>query len=283
MYTRCPRCGTTFGIGAAQLSEGRGRARCGACLEVFDALPALSDEIPPEPPPDVRDAASEPTAAGATDADSPPPLLAGPGGDREDEAPARRATAGRARTDPAPGPGAEGVPEALREDLLRLERGRREARLRFAFSAGCVVLVALLAGQHAWFSPDDVIARYPQSRPLIERFCEHAGCSLPERRDPGRIELVRRDVRVHPRYEGALLITATLRNGAPYAQPYPRMQFTLFNVNGQVIATRRFEAEEYLGDDVDVERGMPAGRPVQVALDVLAPDQAAVSFEFRFL
>ena len=78
-------------------------------------------------------------------------------------------------------------------------------------------------------------------------------------------------------------IKATLTNSAPYRQPYPRVRFTLFNVNGQTIATRVFQPREYLGRPVDPGARVRPKTPFQVELDVLAPEQSAVSFEFSFL
>ena len=144
-------------------------------------------------------------------------------------------------------------------------------------------MLVLLAGQYIFFMPEDAARRYPQWRGAIESVCVRIGCVLPERRDPARIRVVSRDVRIHPRYEGAMQIKATLTNSAPYRQPYPKVRFTLFNVNGQTIATRVFQPPEYLGRPVDAGARLRPKTQFQVALDVLAPEEAAVSFEFSFL
>ena len=78
-------------------------------------------------------------------------------------------------------------------------------------------------------------------------------------------------------------IKATLTNAAAYRQPYPLVQFTLYNVNGQTIATRVFQPSEYLGRPVAASARLRPQTPFQLELDVLAPEEAAVSFEFQFL
>lgn len=187
----------------------------------------------------------------------------------------------------ADGPATEfeegGVPEVLQEDVQRLAALAGKKRQRYLFGVVSFLLLSALGFQYAWFMPQDMARRYPQARPLLKSLCMHTGCALPERRDPSRVQVVSRDVRVHPEYEGALLVTAALVNAAGFVQPYPRMQFTLFNVNGQTIATRTFLPREYLEAGIDVAAGMAPKSPTQIALDVLAPDEAAVSFEFRFL
>ena len=44
MYTVCPQCKTRLQLGVRELKEGRGRARCGNCNGVFDALAQLHDD-----------------------------------------------------------------------------------------------------------------------------------------------------------------------------------------------------------------------------------------------
>ncbi|MDJ0926479.1 MAG: DUF3426 domain-containing protein [Gammaproteobacteria bacterium] len=44
MHTRCPNCGTVFGVTAEQLKLAQGDVRCGNCSQIFSALEWLSDE-----------------------------------------------------------------------------------------------------------------------------------------------------------------------------------------------------------------------------------------------
>lgn len=177
----------------------------------------------------------------------------------------------------------ESLPEVLREEVDEAAARAAARRRNIGFGAAALALVLLLAGQYVFFMPDDAARRYPQWRGAIESVCVQIGCVLPEHQDPSRIRVISRDVRVHPRYEGVLQIKATLSNAAPYRQPYPRVRFTLFNVNGQTIATRVFRPSEYLGRSVASSARLRPETPFQVELDVLAPEQAAVSFEFQFL
>jgi hypothetical protein len=177
----------------------------------------------------------------------------------------------------------EPLPAVLREDTAELAASSSARRRSLGYGAAALALVALLALQYVFFMPEDAARRYPQWRASIESLCVQFGCVLPERRDPSRIRVISRDVRVHPRYEGVLQIKATLTNAANFRQPYPRVRFTLFNVNGQTIATRVFQPSEYLGRRVAASARLRPQTPFQVELDVLSPEEAAVSFEFQFL
>jgi len=45
MYTQCPKCETTFKLGADDLRRANGKVRCGDCDHVFNALEFLAEEV----------------------------------------------------------------------------------------------------------------------------------------------------------------------------------------------------------------------------------------------
>lgn len=302
MYTQCLHCRSVLAIRAEAIRLGRGRARCGHCLEEFDIWDTLSDTLaefvndrdpsssnndairvlhcppdaestPPSNRVEVKTRADDAVGTGSLVPQSAAVLVVPSRAHSEQPANAREISA---TTE-------ERVPEVLRE-AFEEESGRRSnGTRRWAFTAGSVMLALLLAGQGMWFFSRTLGERYPALLPVLTSFCHYSGCDLAKRRDPTRIEMVSRDVRVHPDYEGALRVIAMMVNQLPYSQPYPQMRFTLFNVNGDIIAGRTFRPDEYLASSVDVSAGMPSRVPVQIALDLLALEEAAVSFEFRFL
>ena len=294
MYTQCLHCRTIFAIGAETIRAGRGTARCGHCLQEFDALETLSDTLTERLAEKVGRSAEKGYLPRSASMDSSAGAVqkraaAGEGAEAvqlPNATPAkRRRDVIEEQTDAAPPPVAtqDRFPEVLREELEAAAVGKVRATRRVAFGAGSAVLMALLAAQAMWFASETLSERYPTLLPVLMSFCQYTGCELAKRRDPTQIQMISRDVRIHPDYEGALRVVATVVNRLPYAQPYPRMQFTLFNVNGEVIVGRTFRPDEYLASEVDVTAGMLSLEPVQIVLDLMALEQAAVSFEFRFL
>ncbi len=303
MYTRCQHCHTWFRIGADALREGDGKVRCGHCLEVFNALHALREDLPAgevEHSSADLEMKTEPANDGivrweAIEASLQLPSLKVVDVPPEAEPKPDPALAPeldtRVAMEPPLGdlgtiesirePELSPMPDVLRADIERLEHVARARRQRGWLLAFAALLLMLLVGQYAWFAPEDMARRYPAARPWLERFCAHTSCLLSQRRDLGKMVVLGRDVRAHPRFEGALLVSAALSNTASFEQGWPRLQFLLFNVNGQTIASRVFEPEEYL--DKGLPRKMPSGTPIQVGLELLATEEAAVSFEFRFL
>ncbi len=274
MYTHCPHCDTWFAVGPSHLRIGHGEVRCGHCMQTFDALLELTEQRP-QPPQlqvlpdegpiipaladDVEDL--EPISFEAMDTEVP--LLDAA---QQDQAPER-----------------EAVPEVLREDLALIQAVRRARRARSFYGAASLMLTIVLVAQYVWFNPDTVRRQYPLASDWIDRFCNQTGCELPPNRDLAKVSMIGRDVRIHPTYEGALQVRAAIVNSAGFNQPFPNLEFTLFNVNGQVIATRSFTPHEYLSTPEVEVRGMVPRTRTQLALDLLAPEQAAVSFEFKFL
>lgn len=300
MYTQCLHCWSILAIRAEAIRAGRGKARCGHCFEEFDVLNTLSDTLAEllaetagrssendlvfgsnwaqkSASADPSEASAHTPSKGTVAGGVLMPLKAAaveppPGGDAE-------------VTDLVPSAGAtdDGVAEVLREELEAAATARAQATRRLAFGAGSLILVVALAAQWIWFSSEALSERYPALLAVLTSFCGYSGCTLANRRDPTQIHMLSRDVRIHPDYEGALRVVATMVNRLPYAQPYPQMRFTLFNVNGEVIVGRTFRPAEYLASDIDTTAGMPSLAPVQIVLDLLALEEAAVSFEFRFL
>jgi hypothetical protein len=174
------------------------------------------------------------------------------------------------------------VPEALQADLRRAARSPR--RLRLVVQPATVLLLLVLAlFQYAWFQPRELLQRLPALRPWLEGAYARLDRPLPPPVDLEQVRLLSRAVRDHPTYALALQVSLTLVNEAAFVQPFPRLRLSLFDVNGGRIASRVFQPATYLDAAVSAAAGMPVGQPVQVRLDLLAPETPAVSYEFEFL
>jgi hypothetical protein len=249
------------------LRDGQGEVRCGTCRLIFNALDCLSDELPTARA--LRD--------GAGDADVQQPVAHegsdSPGAQTDGNVPG--ASPGNIQT--------AAVGQALLEDLQRLDESSPPAARHTGLWISAVLGLLTLAFQYLWFAPEDLSRRFPLVASQVESFCMSAGCMTRDERLPELIRVISRDVRAHPRYEGALLVTATFSNTATWAQPFPGLRFSLYDVNGKTIAARTFSPQQYLAGVLPADAPLPPGQPVQVALEMLAPEEAAVSFEFTFL
>jgi predicted Zn finger-like uncharacterized protein len=145
-----------------------------------------------------------------------------------------------------------------------------------------IVLILALAGQYAYANRDDLI-QYPVLRPWLSQLCMIMACEAPLRSDASRIVLANRLVESDPNHSNALLIDATLVNNADFPQPYPLLEIRFSDLNGQLVAGRRFRPSEYLSPGTPLQAGMAPHQPVHAALQILDPGKNAVSFQFDML
>ncbi|WP_367598728.1 DUF3426 domain-containing protein [Pseudomonas fulva] len=144
-----------------------------------------------------------------------------------------------------------------------------------------LIAAAMLALQYVWFHFDE-LSRQDQYRPLFEQVCPVVGCQVPSRVDVNRIKSSNLVVRSHPDFKGALIVDAIIYNRAPFAQPFPLLELRFSDLNGQLIASRRFKPAEYLSGELAGRGEMPSQTPIHIALDILDPGQRAVNYSLSF-
>jgi predicted Zn finger-like uncharacterized protein len=252
MYTRCPECQSTFRITPAQIKAREGLVRCGRCRAVFQAGEHLVRRVPPD---------------GGTPE-------AGRNRSRERDADRRRRRRSRESGD---------KPRTEQAEMFPFARPPGAASLRrraIAWTMLTALLVLTLAGQAIYLN-SVALARHPELAPWMEHYCGWLGCALKPPPDVARIEL-ETSIAPHPRFVNALRIRADLINRADHPQPLPRMEVTLTDSEGRVLARRIFSASHYLPP-----RAAPADLApnivVRTLLDVTNPDNRAVGYEVRLL
>lgn len=287
MLTRCPACDTTFRVGPEQLKAKQGRVRCGECQEVFSALDTLVDEVitvtvpvapelveehHEESPSPVVEAVDElPVEAADQDEslalpDAEPAVLSEPtfietAAELEDA------------PEPAALPAAELVPEL--EDLPAKESAWRTLLPVTGISIAITAL--LLQALMIWRVEMATLA--PATRPALETACDLLGCTvgLPSKTDLLSIEAS--DLHPHPGNAGRLVLNATLRNRAPFAQTWPHLELTLTDLADRVLARRVLTPKDYLptsGTKLETDiRGIAAGADASLELHISAIDLAA--------
>jgi predicted Zn finger-like uncharacterized protein len=261
MYAQCPECLTIYKLGGAELAAAQGSVRCGHCAAVFDALRSLAEQLPPEP--------IERLEVHATQV-APPAM----------DLPVFRPNPAQASlfTEPA-----DRAKASTRSSLPAFAAARRRARTqrRWPWVAGCALLVLTLGVEVAWSERAQWMGD-AGVRAWLDPVCARLGCTLPLRSDPATLELLSRDIRPHPSVADALIISATLRNDADFAQPWPVVEITLSDLDGTRVAMRRFRPGDYLGDTQDIAAGLAPGASTALVFEVADPGRNAVAFEFRF-
>lgn len=250
MQTQCPHCHTLFRITEAQLAMAEGKVRCGFCKQVFDAgvdIDADDDSLTP--------------------LDSHKKHL-------------HKSIEGNRTPDPAFLSDQEG--EAESGDFSgKAGTGHVSNIATAAWSLAILALIAALAMEFIWFNRPQLLQN-SSLKPLADKLCEVTACEHMQLRDPTQIEMISRNVYTHPNASDALMISTTLVNHAAYAQPYPDVQIDFSNVRGELVASRRFEPEEYLQPENEKPGLMQSGNPVTFGLEIRDPGQEAITYEFSF-
>jgi hypothetical protein len=76
-----------------------------------------------------------------------------------------------------------------------------------------------------------------------------------------------------------LRIRATIVNRADVAQPYPMIEVSLTNSQGQLVARRTYKPREYLRHPDAATAGLPPQVAVQAQLEITSPGPQASGFE----
>lgn len=295
MYTQCPDCLTVFEMDMATLTLAHGRVCCGYCSTKFDALRSLSSELPnshsgilPEHPDDpslprLLESIWQPplqldaSAAETENTHSEESVRLPGSATATTDHPA--STTSDPRSDPQPPATEEGTDVAPAQMAATAIPSFIHARQHNGlWWLGSLFLFMLLVGQIA-YSERGLLIRNNWTRNWVEQVYQITGRPLPRVRDPTRLQLLDRDIRPHSSVAGALLISANLRNRAPFPQPYPVVEVILSNLKGQRIAMRRFRPQAYVSNRTQRRLGLPAGGTAAISFEVFDPGQKAVAFE----
>ncbi|AZE98092.1 Putative transmembrane protein [Pseudomonas orientalis] len=171
----------------------------------------------------------------------------------------------------------------LEDDPLHLYAQKRPSgwARRLTWIVLVVLATAGLAGQYIAYQFDE-LARQDAYRPWFQQLCPTLGCTVPSRVDIAHIKSSNLVVRSHPEFAGALVVDAIIYNRATFSQPFPLLELRFADLNGGLIASRRFKPAEYLSGELAGVSEMPSQVPIHISLDILDPGNKAVNYSLSF-
>jgi predicted Zn finger-like uncharacterized protein len=270
-FTRCPGCTTIFRVTPPQLALRAGQVRCGHCHTVFDGVASLISLAPQQGPqrsePDYDDPALGPPTVTLRNAQA---LEAAPKSEVDD------------RVEPAivaPIRSESAADEAENDYASRFSWQEQRERRRvpsWVFGMLVPVLILLFAGQALFHFRDAIAAHWPKSKPVLIKLCAAAGCQVRALQDVAALSIEASDLQADPAHKGLLILSATVRNRAPYPLAYPYIELTLSDTEDQPVVRRAFAPGEYLSGAADPEIGIAGNTELAVKLfiDASATTQA---------
>jgi predicted Zn finger-like uncharacterized protein len=257
---------------------------------------APEDEPEPAKPSAAKQRTEPSMSLGTDDIDDEPALRSTPADEDEqldppvsavsDEAdepePDERPLSGRKRSRTAAS-AHDDLLQDLEDDPLHLYSGKRPSSLgrRLIWLLLVLIAAAGLAGQYIAYQFDD-LARQDAYRPWFQQLCPTLGCTVPSRVDIAHIKSSNLVVRSHPEFAGALVVDAIIYNRATFSQPFPLLELRFADLNGSLIASRRFKPAEYLSGELAGVSEMPSQTPIHISLDILDPGNKAVNYSLSF-
>ena len=264
MHTRCPQCQTVFRVTPAQLKVREGMVRCGRCQHAF---PADKHFVPKATKSAVKNAQVPVRKRTASKKISAP-----------ESAKTKNASANVTHTTSAP------LSAQYRIDPVTPLTRRPQIKTRNIYWAvGSTLLLVLTAGQALIFYGYEFARRAPALRSAVDLLCDPLPCRRLPLIDMRRMDLVETRVAPHPRYDKALRVKATLVNRAEIVQPYPLLEVSLIDSQGQLVARRTYPPNEYLSKPDIMSQGMPPQLAIHVQLDITSPGVQASGYEVLLL
>ncbi|HRF05277.1 DUF3426 domain-containing protein [Accumulibacter sp.] len=109
-----------------------------------------------------------------------------------------------------------------------------------------VLLTLTLIGQTIFHFRGVIALTTPSTRPALAALSAALGTDIPLPRHVDLVSIEASDLQSEPGRNKRLVLLATLRNRASYAQAYPAIELTLTDTTDKAIVRRVFTADEYL-------------------------------------
>ena len=288
MYTQCPECLSVFSLDAHTLAQAHGHVVCGHCDASFDSIATLTGQLPPEPFRElpINDPAYQPPRIDLVvyrPHPLPPAVIDAVLTDQDAALEPAASEEDFSQLVFAPRFVRQKVSKQSRRSQRRANKQRKSAsgERHWPWVVAGLVLLLGLGAQLAW-AKRDLLIRDPIVGGWLREACSQLGCELPLIAAPQQLRLLASNVQAHPSVSGALMISASVRNDAIFAQPFPVLTVTLSDAQGQRIAMRRLQPREYLDDTTILRHGLAPGASAALLLEVEDPGDKAVAFEFGF-
>lgn len=112
---------------------------------------------------------------------------------------------------------------------------------------------------------------------LIE-FCASQACDIPLPQHTELISIESSDLQADPANPNVMVLTATLRNRAAFAQSYPSLELTLTNSQDQALARRVLGARDYLNPGADAGAGFAGNSELHIKVFMDASSLRATGY-----
>ncbi len=149
---------------------------------------------------------------------------------------------------------------------------------RWPWVIGSVFALIAIVLQAALAFRVELVVLLPEAKPALVALCEIAGCEVGL---PAKVSLVGIEASdLHPdsEHKGRLVLAATLKSRAPFAQQFPHLELTLTDTADQAIARKVLAPADYLPPATPIASGMRPNADILVAIGIDAGEMTASGY-----
>ncbi len=144
-----------------------------------------------------------------------------------------------------------------------------------------LLAVMVLLGQYLRYAAPEM-AKTEANRVWAEQVCSYLWCDVPDLVDVKKIITSQLLVRSNPQHDGVLVVDAIIRNDLTVFQPFPVVELRFTDLNGQIVASRRFLPDEYLSHEALKKNKMPPQTPIYISFEIIDPGKEAVGHSLYY-
>lgn len=145
-------------------------------------------------------------------------------------------------------------------------------RLTWPWVLAVMTGLTLFLLQAAYIFRVDMAARMPVFKPVLVQYCHLLDCEVPLPQHAELMGIESSELTAVPGHGGWIILTALLRNRAPYAQAFPNLQLTLNDSQDNPLARRTFRPEDYLPATESLADGLLPSRELGIRLQLDTSD-----------
>lgn len=147
-----------------------------------------------------------------------------------------------------------------------------------SFTLIALLLALALIGQIVYHWRGEIVLAAPSLRPPLDAMSRALGRDVPLPRNADLVSIEASDLQVDAARGNLLVLQATLRNRAPYAQAWPLLELSLTDTQDSAIVRRVLQPADYLPTPAAAEQPFAAGSDIALRLWIEAKEVGAAGY-----
>lgn len=149
---------------------------------------------------------------------------------------------------------------------------------RWPWLIGSLVALAALGVQSVLAFRVELAVLWPEAKPALVALCDVADCEVGLPAKAALVGIEASDLHPDSEHPGRLVLTATLKSRAPFAQQFPHLELTLTDTADKAIARKILAPTDYLPPQTSFAEGMRPNADIIVTFGVDSGEVAASGY-----